>query len=197
MKEPRVIDSTFKGNILHKYQKQIRDDKRNVLLNNVEQFLRLNDMEKTSLLMDSDADKTLRILAEIDSELKECSPQVKAKILECTLQDKEFIKKCKYYRVTFNFTKQIWEDSDVKHLVSKSVINGANDDLHFYNILLAYGQKEIFDEYLPRTINKNKHLKYILDKCGFRVTKQNEPGVVGHRGYVVDPKVKEYYGYVK
>jgi hypothetical protein len=155
-------------------------------------------MEKTALLMDSDADKTMKILAEIDDEIKEDAPAIiKTKILECALQDRGFVKKCKYYKVIFNFTKKIWEDSDVKNLVSQSVIKGNNDDLHFYNVLLAYGQKEIFEEYLPKHINKNKHLKYLLDKCGYRVTKQNEPGMVGHRGYMVDSKVKEFYGFIK
>lgn len=197
LKEPRIINDTFSGNVLHKYSKQIRDDKHNILINNVEQFLTLNEIEKTALLMDSDADKTLRVLAEIDDEIKDCQPIVKSKILECSLEDRGFIQKCKYYKVAFNYTKKIWDDTDVKNLVSKSVIKGHNDDLHFYNVLLSYGQKEIFDDYLPKNINKDKHLKYILDKCGYRVTKQNEPGIIGHRGYVVDSKVKEYYGYIK
>jgi hypothetical protein len=196
--EPRTIDSSFEGNVLHKYQQQIRDDKNTILMNNVEQFLQLNNMEKTALLMDSDADKTMKILAEIDDELKDtASPQIKTKVLEIALKDRTFIQKCRYYKVAFNFTKMIWDDSDVKELVSQSVIRGNNNDLHFYNVLLAYGQKEIFEEYLPKHINKNKHLKYILDKCGYRVTKQNEPGIVGHRGYVIDPNVREYYGFIK
>jgi hypothetical protein len=197
LKEPRTVDTKFGSNVLSKYQIQVREDKHNVLVNNVDQFLSLNDMEKTALLMDSDADKTMRILAEIDDEIKDTAgSDVKSKILECSLNDRGFLKKCKYYKVTFNYTKKIWDDTDVKHLVSQSVIKGNNDDLHFYNVLLAYGQNEIFDEYLPKNINKNKHLKYILDKCGYRVTRQSEPGVVGHRGYVVDPKVKEYYGFI-
>ena len=198
LKEPRTVDTKFGSNVLSKYQIQVREDKHNVLVNNVDQFLSLNDMEKTALLMDSDADKTMRILAEIDDEIKDTAgSDVKSKILECSLNDRGFLKKCKYYKVTFNYTKKIWDDTDVKHLVSQSVIKGNNDDLNFYNVLLAYGQNEIFDEYLPKNINKNKHLKYILDKCGYRVTRQSEPGVVGHRGYVVDPKVKEYYGFIR
>lgn len=196
--EPRTVDTKFSSNILNKYQVQVRDDKHNTLVSNVDQFISLNSMEKTALLMDSDADKTMKILAEIDDEVKEDAPAIiKTKILECALQDRGFVKKCKYYKVIFNFTKKIWEDSDVKNLVSQSVIKGNNDDLHFYNVLLAYGQKEIFEEYLPKHINKNKHLKYLLDKCGYRVTKQNEPGMVGHRGYMVDSKVKEFYGFIK
>ena len=198
MKDPRNIETKFEGNILHKYQQQIRDDKQNILINNVDQFLQLNDIEKTSLLMDSDADKTMRILAEIDDELKDTTPpDIKSKVLELALKDRSFVQKCKYYKVTFNYTKMIWDDTDVKNLVSHSVIKGNNNDLHFFNVLLAYGQKEIFEEYLPKHINQNKHLKYILDKCGYKITKQNEPGVVGHRGYIIDPGVREYYGFIK
>jgi len=197
LKEPRIVDNTFSGNVLHKYQKEIREDKKSLLVSNVEQFLTLNDIEKTSLLLDADADRTMRVLAVIDNDIKECSSEIKSKILDCALKDNAFIKKCQYFKTTFNYTKKIWDETDVKHLVSKSVINNQNDDLHFYNTLLAYGQKEIFDEYLPKHINQNKHLKHILDKCGYRVTKQNSPSSVGHRGYVVDPMVKEYYGYVK
>lgn len=198
LKEPRNIDQTFSGNILSKYQKQLRDDKQLLLENNVTQFLNLNNIQRNDLLLDNEADKTMKILAEIDDEIKEEAPgMVKSKILEHSLKDKGFIKKCKYYKAAFNFTKIIWDVGDIKTLVSKAVINSQSEDLQFYNALLSLGQKEIFDEYLPKHINQNKQLKYILDKCGYKVTKQNEPGVVGHRGYMVDPMVKEYYGFVK
>jgi len=196
MKEPRKIEKTFCANLLTKYQKLIRSDANMVLQNNVEQFLELNDIQKTALLEDTDADKTLQTLALIDDEIKDCSPQIKSQILECSLKDKHFITKCKYFKVAFNYTKKIWDANDVKSLVSKSVISNSNDDLHFYNVLLSYGQNEISDHYLPGTINKNKHLKSILDKCGYKVTKQNDPTTLGHRGYVVNPKIKELYGFI-
>jgi len=197
MKAPRVIEKTFSGNILSRFQKIIREDANTVLKNNVEQFLTLNAIDKTALLEDTDADKTLQTLALIDDNIKECNPQIKTQILEAALKDKQFITKCKYFKVAFNYTKKIWDASDVKHLVSKAVIGNYNDDLHFYNVLLNYGQNEIFDEYLPKTINLNKHLKSILDKCGYRITRQNDPTHAGHRGYVVNPKVKELYGFIR
>jgi hypothetical protein len=197
IKEPRLIDKKGYSNILSKYLNQIRDNKHTLLNNNIDQFLMLNSMEKTALIMDSDADKTLRTLAEIDDEIKDCPSIIKTKILECALNDRGFIQKCKYYRVTFNFTKKIWDDSDVKNLVSKSVINSKTDDLHFYNSLLSYGQKEIFAEYLPKHINSNKHLKYILDKCGYRIQKQSDSSNIGHRGYIVDANIAELYGFIK
>jgi hypothetical protein len=197
IKEPRIIKEKFSGNVLMKYQKQLKEDKHASIMSNINQFLELNEIEKTSLILESDANKTLRALAEIDSEIKDCSPIIKTRILESAINDRGFIKKCRYFKVAFNYTKKIWDDDDVKALVSKAVINKENDDINFYNALINYGQKEIFYEYLPRVINKNKQLKYILDCCGYKVTRQNAPGVVGHRGYVVDSTVKEYYGYIR
>lgn len=197
MKEPRDVTTAFTGNVLERYSRIIRAGKHDVMMSNVEQFLALSDIEKTSILTDSNSDKVLRALAELDEEIKDCEPEVKAKILECALRDSSFIAKAKYYRCAFNFTKKIWDDSDVKYLVSNAVIAAKNEDLHFYNVLLSYGQKELFDEYLPRVVSQNKQLRYILDKCGYRLTKSSEPKSVGSRCIAVDPNVKAYYGYIR
>lgn len=197
MKEPRVVTTAFTGNVLERYSRIVRAGKHDAMMSNVEQFLSLSDIEKTSILMDSNSDKVLRALAELDEEIKDCEPEVKAKILECALRDSSFIAKTKYYRCAFNFTKKIWDDSDVKYLVSNAVIAAKNEDLHFYNVLLSYGQKELFDEYLPRVVSQNKQLRYILDKCGYRLTKSSEPKSVGSRCIAVDPNVKAYYGYIR
>ena len=197
IKEPRNIDKKGYHNILTKYQKQLRDDKTTLMQSQVQQFLELNDIEKTDLLMDGDVDKTMKALAEIDDQIKDIDQSVKEKILHITLEDRGFIQKCKYFKVVYHYTHGIWDESDVKNLISKSVIGSKNEDLHFYNLLLKYGQKPIFEEYLPKTINKDKLLKFLLDKCGYRTTKQNDPEYAGHRGYVHDKKVKDLYGYIK
>jgi len=197
IKEPRIIEKTFSGNVLTKYLKEIKSDNDKILRLNIEEFLLLNDIEKTSLLIDSDSNNTMRALAELDSEIKDCPIDVKEKILECALKDRTFIQKCRFYRATFNYTKKIWDDSDIKSLVSKSILSGRKDDLHFYNVLIEYGQIEIFEEYLPKHINKNKKLKFLLDSCGYRITKNSDVGIVGHRGYKLDKSIKEFYGWIK
>lgn len=197
MKEPRTIDTKFTGNVLSKYQKQIKNNKQELLLNNVEQFLKLNDIERTALLLDTDADKTLQALAEIDEYIIDCPAEVKSKILECALQDRSFIQKCKYYQVVYKFTKGIYDDTDIKHRVSKAVINNQSTDIHFFNLLLAYGQHEIHDEYYPSKIKQDKHLKYILDMCGYSVTRLDSPGIWGQRLYEVNRNVKEYFSYIR
>lgn len=199
MHEPRLVIETFAGDVLHKYAKANRDNDKDLLVNNINQFLTLNNIEKTALLMDADVDKTMRALAEIDDHIKECPQQVKTKILDCALNDSNFISKSKYFRVAFNYTKKIWDDTDVKNLVSQAVIKGKNDDLHFYNVLLAYGQKEIHDDYDIKVINKNTHLRYILDKCGYKSEKitGGDHSIIGTRSYKIDKNIKNYYGYIK
>jgi len=199
LNEPRVIDKRFEGNVLSKYASITKENKDTLLNEQIEQFLDLNEIEKTSLLLDSPADKIMKALAEIDEEIKDVDNITKSKILQCTLKDRLFITKAKYYKVAFNYTKKIWDETDVKHLVSKSVIQGKNNDLHFYNILLEYGQNEIFYEYTKSTINKNKQLKYILDKCGYSSDKMNGSDIVsiGYRGYRVNPAIRELYGFIR
>jgi hypothetical protein len=184
------------GDVLMKYHKILKHNNELLVQSKIDQFLLLNDIEKTDILMSHDSDKTMRALAQIDSSIKECPPQVKVKILECCLVDTSFIKKCELYRITFNYTKKIWEDSDIKNLISKSIIE-KSDNLHFYNTLLAYGQIEIFEEYLPKNINRNKKLKFLLDKCGYGNQKMSDTSSIGSRIYTIDPKVKTYYGWIK
>lgn len=197
--EPRVIHNKFVGNILTKYSKQVREEKDYVMKSNVDQFLTLNSIEKTSLLLDADADKTMKALAKIDDCIKDCDVSTKAKILDYALKDSQFVEKCKYYSVTFNYTKKIWEDSDVKALISKSIINCENDDLHFFNTLLSFGRAPIYDTYDLKDVNKNKKLKYILTKCGYGNDNHSNGTVrtFGFRGYCVNSRVKEMAHLIK
>ena len=195
MKDPVIVDKTFTGDILNRYKKEISANKHMVLTANVRQFLSLSNVEQAVDIQN--ADKTMRTLAEINSCLiLDCPDNIKQEIMELAMTDSQFIKKCKYYKVTFNFTKNIWGDTDVRNLVSKSVTSRDNSDLQFWNALLKYGQVPIFDEYLPKSVNANKSLRYILDKCGYRITRRKDAKVVGHRGYCADENVKRFYTFV-
>lgn len=198
--DPRIIEESFNGNVLMRYQKMIKSDHQAIVRGNIDQFLELNEIQKTGLLMDSDADKTLRIIAETYSEIKdvEMLPSVvKTQILEEAVNDPSFIQKCKYYRAAFNFTKGIWESSDIRQFISRAVLDGENSDLQFYNALLKYGQKEIFKEYDVKIINRNKPLKYILDRCGYKADTSNNFTTVGKRFYRVNKKIQDLYGYIQ
>lgn len=197
LNEPKLIDATFSSNLLIQYQKQVKTEKRNVLMNNLEQFLALNEIEKTELLMNTEADKIMRALAEIDMKINDCDSKTKSKILELTLNDPLFIQKCRYYNITVQYTTKDCDDDDIKYLVSKAITQNMNDDLYFYNMLLDYGQNKIFDEYKRSFINNNKKLKYILDKCGYNFEKLSAYTIVGSRAYQVNPEIKKLSKYIK
>jgi len=194
--EPRLVEKKFDGNILLKYSKKLKQDKCNLIRSNIEQYLELNDFEKTEILLNSDADKTMRSIAEIDEHIKPCEMNIKTKILECSISDRSFLEKCKYYKKTFNYTKKIWNDSDIQYLISKSVMKHESSDLHFYTLLLKYGQKEIFDSYVPKHINANKDLKTILDKCGYSLQTKSNRTAVANREYTISQNIKDLSEYV-
>lgn len=196
--EPKKITDSFRNNILMRYQKIIKESKISQIKSTIEQFLELNNFEKTELLLDTDSDKTMKILAEIDSEISDCDSITKSHILECSILDSDFIKKCKNYKVVYFFTNKLWAEEDVKNLISTSIINCKNDDIQFYNALLNFGQNTVFEEYNRRTIEKNKPLKYILEKCGYVNDKEKgSPRVMFERKYCIDQNIKKFFSYIK
>lgn len=197
MKEPRIVTDKHSENALCYYQKLIREDSKLAVKNKINEFLELNSIEKTTLLMDSDVDKTLKILAEIDSEIIDCNSDIRKCILECSLQDKNFIQKCKYYNILFNYTKNIWNADDIKSRISRAIIENKKEDLEFLNDVLMYGQNEIHESYLPGKINSNRSLKKLLDKCGYSITKNKKATVIGQRVYEANEDIKKYYRFVR
>jgi len=194
--DPRTITDTFSGNILLRYQKIIKTNKKTLLISQIDQFLALNNIEKTAVLMDADADKTLKTLALIDENVKDCDADIKAKILTKTLKDPSFLTKCRYFKAAFMYTKNLWDITDLEHRLSQAIINGNSDDLQFYNSLVSYGQQEIYDEYGLNVIHKNPHLKSLLIKCGYK-NDGRQIHSVGYRGFRIDTDVKELYGWIK
>lgn len=197
MREPKIIESTFSGNVLSKYQKIIKNDKQNILMNHIEQFLSLSEIEKCSIISDSDADKTLSVLADIDENIIDCSSDIKSKILELALTDRGFIEKCHNYNLIIRYTNGHYDSTDIKYKISKSVMSNDTKNLSFLNLILELPKQTIFDEYIPSDINKNKKLKLILDQCGYKITSIYNPKQNGFRSYCVNPDVKEFSKYIK
>lgn len=195
--EPKEIDKKIRSNILLKYQKQVKENKHNLLVSNISQFLHLNNIEKTAVLLDYDSDKIMRTLAIIDSEIIDCDSTTKSEIIKCSIKDQNFLQKCKNYKILKSYSNKDIQSLDIKNFITKCVLQLKMEDLQFYNNILKYGQNEIFDEYQPRSINKNKLLKKILDDCGYNVTKNSEPLTNGYRGYRIEENVKKYYQFIK
>lgn len=193
--EPKIINKTGPHNILMKYQKQIKNDKEILINNNINQYLMLNDIEKTDLLLGKDSDKFLKAIALIDSKLENVQSEIKKEILELTISDPSFIEKCKYYKITKNYLTKEYNDNDIKNLISTSIINNNNEDLYFYNILLTI-KHEFLDYYNLGSINKDKKFKYIIDKCGYKYITASG-SIIGSRYYQFDKNVKKYFQYIR
>ena len=102
----------------------------------------------------------------------------------------------KYYKTIYLYSKGILDDSDIKYKISESVMKN-KDDLYFYSSVLELPIKQgIEDVYSITYINKNKKLKYILDKCGYKIETSKNYNTPGVRNYVIDENVKEFNGYV-
>ena len=196
-KEPRIIENNFETNVLYPYQKMIKQNNKQLIINKVDQFLSLNDIEKTSILLDADAEKTMQILAQIDDNIKDCPSEIKSEIIHICLDDKDFIQKCKYFKIASEYSKKLIDTSDIKYMISQSIIKNNSDYLQFFNNLISLGQVDIFDDYKFKTIKNDKKLKYILDKCGYK--NSNVFGIlnIGDRSFCIDPRVKKYFNYIK
>lgn len=199
LNEPRIITKTFEGNPLSKYKRELKDQQNDSIKMELQTYLELNEIQKMEILDTRDArdaPKVLRILAEIDSSIKECSINERESILNCALSDSSFINKCKFYHAAFNFTNNIWDTTDLNNAVHKAITSNENDDIKFFNALSRI-MEPIRDSYIPKSIRKNRDLRYVLDACGYSTTKMNSPEQVGYRGYNVNPDVKRFYYLVK
>lgn len=192
----KTIDVSYESNILVRYQKMIKDEKEESLKQNIEQYLNLNNIEKSNIVLGENTDKNMRILLEIEECIsEECDIKTKSKILELSSLDSNFLQKCRYFKTTYLFSKGIINESDIKYKISESVMKN-KDDLYFYNLLLEQKPEEIKTSYSSISVNKNKKLKYLLEKCGYKLETGTNYSTVGTRNYVIDENVKEFNGYV-
>ena len=189
----KTVEKTFESNILTKYQRIIKDEKEESIKRNIEQYLSLNSIEKTDIILGNNPDKTLRALVEIEENIMEVSNEIKSQILEISSLDSSFIQKCRYYKSAILFSKKELSIEDIKYKISESVMKN-KDDLLFFSSLLEI-KEEIRDVYNIKDV-KEKKLKYILDKCGYKNETVDTAATVGNRGYKVDSNVLKYYEYI-
>lgn len=191
----KTIETKFESNILGKYQKIVKDEREENIKRNIEDYLNLNNMEKSDIIMGINNDKVLKILVDIEENISECSKEIKSKILELSFLDSSFIQKCKYFKTVYLFSKGILTTTDIKYKISEAVMRN-KDDLYFYNTVLDNVKSEIYYQYSLKEINKNKKLKYILEKCGYRAETGDNWTTPGDRNYILDENIKQYNGYI-
>lgn len=191
----KTIETKFESNILGKYQKIVKDEREENIKRNIEDYLNLNNMEKSDIIMGINNDKVLKILVDIEENISECSKEIKSKILELSFLDSSFIQKCKYFKTVYLFSKGILTTTDIKYKISEAVMRN-KDDLYFYNTVLDNVKSEILFSYRAKDVNQNKKLKYILEKCGYKPETGDNWMTPGDRNYILDENVRQYNGYI-
>ena len=214
--EPRIIHKKYSENLLGHYSKIIKNDKDLALTNNIDEFLRLTDIERTDIILDTEdtlgRNKLMKILIDIDEHIDPTTSDiVRTKIINIALKDKQFIHHCRFYKDTINYTLGLYNLGDIKVRVAKAVISGS-DDLVFYNQLIRYSQTPFNTWYQNKP--KDKLLLYILEHIGFKMgtfdkidglrdigtmseMEKKEHLMKSRRVFRINPNVLEFYGVIK
>lgn len=190
----KTISKKYEANILIKYQRQIKDDREESIKKNIEQYLALNSIEKTDLILGHNADKMLRALIDIEENIGEVNIETKEKILELSSLDSSFIQKCKYFKTAYLYSIGELNSEDIKYRISESIMKN-KDDLAFYTYLTECVTDKMAHAYNIKVL-KNKKFKYILEKCGYKQENGTNYYMAGNRSICIDINVLEYYKFI-
>jgi len=212
--EPRIIENKFEGNILTRYSKELQKNKEEMQQIYINDFLNLSDSEKIKLLLKSkhnelSGEKILNTLVQMNDELlPDTSDNIREKILKICIKDKNFITKCKNYRVLLDFTQKFVDETYIKTKISDAMIR--NESTVFFSRLLKLGQVPIKQYY----IHADKKLLYILKEAGYKRgpkeinTSEKDISLMSEfekkeflnksqKVWRVDPNIKQFYGFIK
>lgn len=209
--EPRQISHKFEGNILLKYSKAIKENEMTQQDQNIKDFLVLNDSEKMNIVIgvDNTADELMKTLVEIDFYIKKNTTyQIKEALLKHCLKDKQFISKCRNYKILNDYTYGFISETEIKEKISDAMVK--NQDTKFFNRLLKHGQKPL-KKYYSGT--PEPPLLTILKECGFKRGSKDQVTFKDvdlmaesekmdfldrtQKVWRIDPTVKEFYDYFK
>ncbi len=209
----RVVKDVFEGNILSRYSKEIKNNKQIQQEHNIKDFLKLSNNDKINILMNyNNTDIIMKTLIDIDDNIKpDTPPIIKEELLYIAIRNKQFITKCKNYKLMKDFTDRFIKVQDIKTKISNAMIN--NTDIVFFNMLIKHGQVPV-KQYYVSTLDPQ--LLSMLRECGYKKgTKEviNESGIKNlnlmceaekseHLSKIqkvlrVDPKIKEYFHYIR
>lgn len=194
--EPVVVEKVFSGNVLDRYAKMVKKDANSVLRSNIEQFLDLNEIDAGSVDC-TDAPSAMRALVEISESIKPDAPRsMKAKILEFSIKDSAFVEKVRFYKLFRGYTHGVLKDYDIQTRISDAIMS-SSDSLTVLSAMVECSSKgPLRDVYEIKEINSDKSLKFVLDKCGYRLDTVNKVSEVGRRAYRVPAEIGECAEYV-
>lgn len=193
-KDPIIVDNSWNSDVLAKYKKELKDEKEESVKAAIQQFFLLSDIDKSNIILDRDADKLLKSIVLLEEYIN-ADKDVKAEILNICTRDNTFIQKCRYYKIAKQYTEKDINSIDIKRLISSAIMKNSQEDIHFYNSLLEFGQVKLFDEYILNSVNKK--LRFILDSIGYYFESINNFENIGLRTLKINQDVKKYYLCIK
>lgn len=189
------ITDKFEGNALSKYRAELKKSNVEIAQMRINEFFLLNDMEKYDISVGKkEADRIMKTLIDVDSSIiPDCAELIKKEILENSIRDPRFINKCKLFKHAKEFLEGNLTEKDISYFINEAVLK-KSDDLRFYNLLLEL-ENPLKDSYVPREVNSNFRLKYVLEKIGYSTARDSTE--VGYRGFDVNEEVKKLYKFIQ
>ena len=196
LNEPKEINYSFESNILLKYQKESSKNKELLLKENLNQFLLLNNIKENFEISD-DTQKALNVLSEIDENiLVGCDLEIKRKIIELAIEDKNFIQRCKYYKLFVELSSGLMSMKDIRLIISKCIMINHTDDLKYLSAFVDYTDLKYSDTFSKSELSNDHILAFIVKSCGYKIYNDNIEKI-GERYYEPDRNVKKYYNHIK
>lgn len=199
LNEPITVKKTFESNLLSKYSKLVKQNHKELLQEQIQDYLNLSD---TYIEYDVDnPNKFWMQLSDINISLDQSKiddmpnkKEFREEFLERCVKKPTLIEYCKNYRLVFNYTHGIWNTEDVQSKLSKSIMESDHEMLTFCNQLMRAKIPPISKEYDVSIVNANSELKKIIAKCGYRKMNTSADLTVKYR---LGTDVEKYWSYIK
>ena len=165
-------------NKLEPYQKESKDNEKELLYQLVKQYL---DLDGSEVEVTKDYDKLDYILKNFDTLYT-----LDKEVFKLCIQDKQFIKKCKYYKLLSMIINEKISIVDLQMWTSDAIVKNNLEDIDMFKAVRGIECIRLQDDF-PSTINSS--LKNYLLKAGYKVNK--------YKHLILDPNVKKYQEFIK
>lgn len=183
-----LIQNNVINNKLLPYQKENKENEQQLIYQLLQQYFELNDFDKSVLetIDIKDKDKLLFILNNFD-QLSSIDDQNKKDIFKLCVEDKLFIKKCKYYKLLKQYIEGDIKDIDIQMYLSNAIMKNKIDDIEMFRAIKNIRNVvKLEDDY---TNIKDYKFKQCLLKAGYKNNK--------FKHTIIDKNIKKFYNFVK
>ena len=188
----KINDDNLYSNILLKYQKENKENEKLLFESNIEQFKRLSNMTFEDIDLTFEKKNLFEKIVQINDRILDCTSVIREKIIKLAFKDKQFLNKCKYFKLLKMFCDNELDLGFVNRYISKCILQNDFETLEFCNQLLKIDKSLLKDMYIPSKVPKE--LKNLLKKCSYKIdTYKNQ---LGRRFYMCNRDILELYKYI-